>query len=112
MVVSILRLLHFAGADESLLLRPAFINAFKTPFDTARVRRYRSAADKDPNRVCVGGGGGLQGYPTAAFDVYRNGQVADDAVRQNVGFGGDAAVDDDFQWDLAGVANAGGSRCQ
>src|SRR5438552_452962 len=53
-LVVLLRLLHFVGLDELLLLRPALVHAFETPFGAPFRRANRPVADQQEHRVRVG----------------------------------------------------------
>jgi hypothetical protein len=60
--------LHFTGADELRLLRPAAIDTGETPLDAAARRPYRSTSNDDEHRVGVARGQDTDGDPGTSIN--------------------------------------------
>src|SRR6476660_6813483 len=52
-IVVLFRLVHFVGFDEALLLRPALVHAFQTPFRAALRGAHRLIAHLHPDWIRV-----------------------------------------------------------
>src|SRR5690242_17626371 len=100
--------IHFGGCNETLLLRPALVDALETPFGAAPGGADRLIVHDDEDRVRVGRRQDAHGNPTAALDGdVVEGDVAKGTVGGDLLLRDGIAVDDQFHVYVARVTDAG-----
>ena len=103
---------EFGGGVEAFFFSPALVYAVEAPLGGFWLARMGLVVDDDEDGVGVAGGEDAQGDPTAAVELQVfEGDVLElpSAVMVLVGDG--LAVDDEFEFYVAGAGDAGAVRC-